>query len=741
MTLKEQLSAIKEWAGLSKTKNRTVDDVVRVFLENHPDADADYLRRAHAFAHQAHEGQTRKSGEPYIIHPVAVAYILAERKLDLETVAAGFLHDVVEDCEVEVSQLEKHFGKGLARIVDGVTKIGKVKFQNKDQAQAENYRKMILAMSEDIRVLVVKLADRCHNMSTLGHLGEEKRRRISQETLDIYTPLAHRIGMSNLKLELERLSFLHMEPDAYAELDKQLTDRERSNKGVLESIAHEMEGLMEEFDVQGDVSSRIKSHYSIYRKMRRKKCTLDGLYDYYAFRILTHSVGDCYKMFGLLHSKWRHIPGRIKDFIATPKSNLYQSIHTTLLSERGQPFEVQVRTHTMHRIAEEGVAAHWTYKNGRLLSVGKNEFVSWLRRVADEQKEVQDSDEFLETIKGQLQTDEILVFTPNSEIKTLPKGATPLDFAYHIHTEVGHQAVAAKVDGKMVPLRSELQSGSIVEIITSAGQTPSEEWLQYVRSSSARSKIRAWLRARAREKAVEMGRNLFERELKRCKVPLKKISNNVIQGRLKTLGYKKIDDFYSAIGFGNITPNKAVKPFLPEDQTETGPSADQVRESRLQRAFQRISRKSRNMVLVKGTPEVLVNLSKCCNPILGDPIVGHITQGRGVMVHKKGCKTLQSQNVPPERKIPVEWAGPSDNQVFEVAIRVYTEDRPGMIADVTAAISDAKTNVSNMKANTDTEKSMGVFEFVLQVNALTHFDKVIGNLKKVRGFLGYDRIR
>lgn len=741
MTLKEQLTAIKEWAGLSRNKHRTIEDVKRVFLENHPDGDADYLQRAHDFATKAHEGQTRKSGEPYIIHPIAVAYILADRKLDLETVAAGFLHDVVEDCDVEIAQLEKHFGPGLARIVNGVTKIGKVKFQNKDQAQAENYRKMIMAMSEDIRVLVVKLADRCHNMLTLGHLSEEKRRRISQETLDIYTPLAHRIGMSNLKLELERLSFLHMEPEAYADLDRQLTERERANKGFLKNIANDIESLMGEFDVHGDVSSRIKSHYSIYRKLRRKKCTLDGLYDYYAFRILTDSVGDCYKMFGLLHSKWRHIPGRIKDFIATPKSNLYQSIHTTLLSEHGQPFEVQVRTHTMHRIAEEGVAAHWTYKNGRLLSVGKNEFVSWLRRVADEHKEVQDSDEFLETIKGQLQTDEILVFTPNSEIKTLPKGATPLDFAYHIHTEVGHQAVAAKVDGKMVPLRSVLQSGSIVEIITSSSQTPSEEWLQYVRSSSARSKIRAWLRAREREKAVEMGRNLFERELKRCRIPLKKVSNSVIQSKLKGLGFKKLDDFYSAIGFGNLTPNKAVKPFIPEDQVEAGPSADQVRQSRLQRAFQRISRKSRNMVLVRGTSDVLVNLAKCCNPILGDPIVGHITQGRGVMVHKRDCKTLLSQNVSIERKIPVEWAGPIEDQVFEVAIRVYTEDRPGMIADVTLAISNTHTNVSNMNANTDNDKSMGIFDIVLQVKTLAHFDKVVSNLKKVRGFLGYDRIR
>ena len=474
--------------------------------------------------------------------------------------------------------------------------------------------------------------------------------------------------------------------------------------------------------------------------MQRKKCTLDGLYDYYAFRILTHSVGDCYKMFGLLHSKWRHIPGRIKDFIATPKSNLYQSIHTTLIADQGQPFEVQVRTFTMHRIAEEGVAAHWTYKNGKLLSLGKNHFVSWLKRVADEQKEVQDTDEFLETIKGQLQTDEILVFTPNSEIKTLPKGATPLDFAYHIHTEVGHQAVAAKVDGKMVPLRSQLQSGSIVEIITSNSQTPNEEWLQYVVSPSAKSKIRAWLRAKERERATDMGRSLFERELKRHKVSLKKVTNNVISAAIKDMGYKKIEDFYAAVGFGNLTPNKAVRPFLPEG-TESNPTAEEVRHNRLQRAFQRISRKSKTMVLVRGTSDVLVNLAKCCNPILGDPIIGHITKGKGVMVHKKDCKTLQSQNISTERKVEVAWDSPSDNNVFQVAIRVYTEDRPGMIADVTAAISNTQTNMPNLNATTDQEKSMGIFDIVLQVKTLDHFKKVIQNLKKVKGFLGYDRIR
>lgn len=738
------LSKVKKMVGVKDPNIRTYEEVEAQFLLHHPDADVTYLKKAYDFGVKAHDGQFRRSGEPYMTHPTTVGYILAESKLDMVTIAAGFLHDTIEDCGIEHAELAKEFGDDLALIVDGVTKIGKVKFRDKQQAQAENYRKMIMAMSNDIRVLIVKLADRSHNMLTLGALSEEKRRRISQETMDIYAPLAHRIGMSHFRNELERLSFYNLEPEAYKELNKLVEERANKNKNFLERTTNQLEDILGSNNVQGDISSRIKSHYSIHKKMRAKDCNLDGLYDYYAFRIITDTVLNCYKVFGLLHGNWRHVPHRIKDFIATPKPNLYQSIHTTLISEEGTKFEVQVRTHAMHRLAEEGVAAHWTYKNGRLINVSKNEFVSWLKKVADDQKDVVDTDEFLETIKGQLQTKDILVFTPNSEIKTLSKGSTPLDFAYLIHTEVGHKAVAAKVDGKMVSLRSELHSGNIVEIITKTTQRPTEEWLKIVKTHSARAKIRAWLRKEERTRAIDMGKTIFEQELKRNKVPLKGITRDLILSKFKEFDKKdfdkkKIEDFYAALGFGSLTPRKAVRPFLESDPEEAQAEREEKRENRLARAIQKISRKSKNMVLVKGHNDVLVNLSKCCNPIIGDDIVGYITQGRGISIHKRDCNDFAKQNLNPERKIAVAWDGDSGNEFFSVHLKVFTEERAGMIADVSNAIADSKTNVLNLRATVNRDRGMGIFDIVVQISDLPHLNKVIRNLKKIKGFLSVER--
>lgn len=741
MSIVRKVSKVAKKVGLNRVPITPFEEIEKEFLRHHPQADASYLAKAYDFSQKSHEGQVRRSGDPYFIHPAAVGLMLAESKLDMETIAAGLLHDVVEDCEVELDTLSTKFGHNLAKIVDGVTKIGNLKFRDKTEAKAENYRKMIIAMSQDPRVLLVKLADRTHNMQTLGFLPDEKKRRISQETLEIFSPLAHRIGMSNLKLELERLSFFYLEPEAYADLDRQLKEREKKNTRFMERVSSSLNEVLGEYGVQAEVSSRIKSHYSIFKKLQRKNVTLDGIYDYYAFRILTQTVEDCYKIFGLLHGSWRHIPGRIKDFIATPKPNLYQSIHTTLISESGQPFEVQVRTFMMHRLAEEGVAAHWTYKNGKLLSVGTTEFAKWLQKMADDYHEVDESEDLLESIKGQLQTDEILVFTPASEIKTLAKGSTPLDFAYMIHTEVGHHAVGAKVDGKMVPLRSVLQSGSIVEIITKDSQRPSPEWLQFVKSPSARTKIRQWLRAEEKKKAVEMGRNLFERELKRQKIPLKKVNNQAISEQLPHFGIKKQEDFFSAIGFGNLTPQKAVKPFLPEGSEMQGPSAEEIRENRLKRAFNRLSRKSKSMVKVRGFNDLLINLGKCCNPIIGDEIIGHITQGRGVTVHRKDCKSFRNQAILPERKIEVRWdKDTGDDTLFHVKLRVFTEERNGMIADISQAIANNKTNVRELTAQINEEQGMGIFDIGIQVHSLDHFRKVIQGLKKVKGFLSYERL-
>lgn len=743
MGIVEKVTNVAKKVGFSSRPSITPFEAIeKEFLSHHPNSDMAFLRKAYAFSQESHEGQVRRSGDPYFIHPAAVGLLLAECKLDMETIAAGLLHDVVEDCDVELDTLSREFSPDLAKIVDGVTKIGKVRFRDQTEAKAENYRKMIVAMSQDPRVLLVKLADRTHNMQTLGFLRDEKKRRISEETLEIFAPLAHRVGMSSLKLELERLSFFYLEPEAYAELDRQISEREKKNANFISKVSEALNQALAAQNVKAEVSSRIKNHYSIYRKLKRKDVSINGIYDYYAFRILTHTVEDCYKIFGLLHGRWRHIPGRIKDFIATPKPNLYQSIHTTLISETGQPFEVQVRTYMMHRLAEEGVAAHWTYKNGRLMSVGKTEFAKWLSKMAEDYNAMEESDELLESIKGQLQTDEILVFTPASEIKTLAKGSTPLDFAYMIHTEVGHHAVGARVDGKLVPLRSVLQSGSIVEILTKDSQRPSAEWLQFVKSPSARTKIRQWLRAEEKKKAVEMGRNLFERELKKQKIPLKKVKNQTIQEALPSFHLKRQEDFFSAIGFGNLTPQRAVRPFLPEGvEPQQTPSGEEVRENRLKRALNRLSRKSKSMVKVRGFNDVLVHLAKCCNPIVGDDIIGHITQGRGVSVHRKDCKNFRNQHILPERKIEVKWEkDPDASPLFEVKMRVFTEDRSGMIADITQVIANNKTNVRTLTAQVNDEKGMGIFDIGIQVHSLDHFRKVIQGLKKIKGFLSFERL-
>ncbi|MCB1043091.1 MAG: bifunctional (p)ppGpp synthetase/guanosine-3',5'-bis(diphosphate) 3'-pyrophosphohydrolase [Acidobacteria bacterium] len=736
MVIKKAVSSMANFMGIGATR---FDDVATEVRTHHPDADIDFLDRAFRLGAQAHEGQTRMSGEPYFNHPIEVAMILAKSKLDLETVASGFLHDVLEDCDITVEDLDAQFGTALALIVDGVSKIGKVKFRDKHQAQAENYRKMIMAMAIDLRVLIVKLADRLHNMRTLSHLPDEKRRRISQETLDIYAPLSHRIGMAHFKTELEELAFQNLKPQAYRDLDRQLASRDKKNREMIDQTTKSIQQLLAENNIHGEVTSRIKSHYSIYNKLVNKNTTIEGIYDYYAFRIFVDSVRDCYAMLGILHERWRPIPGRFKDFIATPKPNLYQSLHTTLINASGSPFEVQIRTQMMHRIAEEGVAAHWTYKNGRLMSIGKADYTRWLKKLADEQTQVKDAHEFLETIKGELKSDDILVFTPAGEIKTLPRGATPLDFAYMIHTELGHRATGAKVDGKMIGLRAQLHSGNIVEITTSPTQTPSQEWLKIVQTPSARNKIRQWLRAEEKTKSIDIGKKIFEKELRRKKVPLKAITKDVIAKQLDKFQAKKIEDFYSSIGFGRISPVKAVEPFLP-DEAKDKKTALEVKESRIKSAINRITNRSKQQVTVRGQSDVLVYLAKCCRPIIGDPIVGYITRGRGVAVHKSDCKTLNQMGVSPERQIDVEWERHSEKQIFGVRVRVYTEDRPGMIADISQRIAATDTNVKQFKASVDTQRSMGIFDFVVEIHSLDHLEKVFGSLRRIKGLLSYERL-
>lgn len=738
MVLKKAFQTVAQLVKPGGTHVR-FDDVLEEFLKHHPEAETEDLARAYAFGAKAHDGQLRKSGEPYFQHPTATAYFLARAGLDLDTVAAGFLHDVLEDCPVELKDLEQNFGADLASIVNGVTKLGKVKYRSKAEAQAESYRKMILAMSADLRVLIVKLADRLHNMQTLEHLPQEKRERISQETLEIYAPLAHRIGMSQFKDELESLAFANLEPQAHAELRRQLEERQKTGRQTLQALDQQLREALSRNELSGEVSSRVKSEYSIHQKLQRKQTSLEGIYDYYAFRILTESVRDCYAVLGALHERWKPIPGRFKDFIATPKPNLYQSLHTTLIAENGTPFEVQIRTRMMHRLAEEGVAAHWTYKGGRLLSVGKTEYTAWLRRLVEENQDLSDHEEFMESLKAQLLSEEIFVFTPAGDVKALPKEATPLDFAYQIHTELGHHTIGAKVDGKMVSLRSPLQTGNIVEILSSPNQRPSPEWLKIVRSHGARTKIRQWLRNEEKKKSIELGHSIFEKELKRYRVALKSLSRETVLQKAEGFGFRKLEDFYSAIGFGQITPTRAAEPFLPEGALDK-PNGEEVRESRIARAIRRLTKRGGNQVTVKGQEDVLVYLAKCCSPIQGDAITGYITRGRGVAVHRRDCSSMQASLVDPERRIEVEWDKNQETPLFSVRVLVHTEERPGMLLDVSQALKDAKTNARKFTASVNPERNQGVFDIVLEVSSINHLENVFKHLRKVKGVLSHQRV-
>ncbi|PIE90083.1 MAG: hypothetical protein CR997_08135 [Acidobacteria bacterium] len=733
------LKSIVPWSD--REKMIRYEDIEKEVLKHHPDADIQYLASAYAFGAQHHHGQLRKSGEPYYSHPVAVAYILAKNGLDLETVASGFLHDVVEDCEeVSLKDLEERFGHNLAKIVDGVTKIGKVKYRNKLHAQADSYRKMILAMAEDLRVLIVKLADRYHNMQTLHHLPKEKQVRIARETMDIYAPLAHRVGMSHFKFQLEKLAFFYINPEVYVDIETKVNERHSKAKARINSTEKKIIKLLEEHNIKADVKSRIKSLYSIYKKMKNKKTGLDGIYDYYAFRIIAESVSDCYNILGRLHGRWHPIPDRIKDFIATPKPNLYQSLHTTLAGQQGQPFEVQIRTKTMDRIAEDGVAAHWTYKQGRLQSIGTHKYSKWLKKlVTDRDPDIKGVD-YIESIKGDLVPNEILVFTPTGEIKTLKSGATVLDFAYHIHTDLGHRTTGGRVDGAQVGMRTKLKNGQTVEILTSKKQKPSEEWLSFAVTSSARSKIRNWLNSEKRHKSIEIGRALFEKEIKKMKIPLKTVSNKVIQEKLGELNFKKMDDFYSAIGLGNMTPRRAILPFVPEEILEKTPSSQEVRENRIKKAISNLTRHSKQQVIVKDLNDVLVFLSTCCKPIEGDPICGYITLGKGVAIHRKDCKSLKDPNLDKDRLVEdVQWGKMDDTQYFNTRLVIHTEDRQGMIADITNKVASMKTNIKDFEAHTDYDRGLGVIVLVVEVQSVEHLKKLSSALEQIKGVISVER--
>ena len=706
------------------------DDILERLETRGRTYDEDFLQRVYVFSAQKHKDQTRRSGEPYLTHPLSVAYLLADLKFDQVCVAVGLLHDVLEDTLTTREALAERFGAEVTELVDGVTKLARHEYVRRDEAQAETFRKMILASAKDIRVILVKLADRLHNMQTLEHLEPEARRRISRETVEIYAPIAHRLGMARVKGDLEDLAFYYLYPHQYAELHTKIAEKLKVGQDATDSIRGRLVRALEEAGIEAEISYRVKRYYSIYQKLRRQGIDISQLYDYLAFRIVTRDLKDTYAALGIVHQNWRPIPGRFKDYIAMPKPNLYQSLHTTLVGERGQPFEVQIRTREMDLVAEEGIAAHWHYKEGAEPKESDPNIL-WLRQLLEWQKEVQDPRTFLTSLKIDLYPEEVYVFTPKGEVLSFPRGVTPLDFAYKIHTELGHHCAGARVNGRLVPLRTELHNGDIVEILTNPNRHPSRDWLNLVVTTRARSKIRHWLNTQQKDRAVEIGRRLIEKELRKFRVqPRKALEGETLERYLKEEGLGSLDEMLSRVGFGKIQARQVAKRLAGEGATEEP--------SRLRQAVTRLlPGRGEGPILVKGHGDLLAYMAKCCSPLPGEKIVGYITRGRGVSVHSIDCPNVKNLLYNPEREIEVRWAKEVDD-VFGATIFIETEDQKGMLAKLTQVVAEFKSNLTSIGART-TETGQGLIEMALEVRDRKHLTKILQGLRDTPGVLRVTR--
>ena len=715
------------------------EDLVEKVRAYSPAADVELLRRAYVFSAFEHRGQVRHSGEPYLIHPLAVADFLADMKMDVVAVSAGLLHDVVEDTLTTIERIQELFGPEVAHVVEGVTKIGAVRFSSTEERQAETFRKMLLAMVDDIRVIMVKLADRLHNMRTLNHLSEEKRIVVAQETRDIYAPIANRLGMSKIKNELEELSFRYLEPQLYESLRGRVDARRRATEGLIEQLTSTIDSKLKEAAVPViEIDGRIKRLWSIAQKLKTQRIELDQVYDFIALRIITTSVKDCYAALGIIHQTWSPVPGRIKDFIAMPRPNGYQSLHTSVISEKGTPFEVQIRTLEMHRMAEEGVAAHWKYKEGRTGDHQDDRYFQWMRQLLEVQQDAGDPQEFIQSLKVELYPDEVYAFTPKGQVKAFPRGATPIDFAYSIHTDVGHQCVGARVNGKMVPLRAHLKNGDIVEIVRQTGHKPSRDWLSFVATSHARYKIKHLIRLEERTRAIELGRGVFQKELRRFDVPQKGIFDSDTFARALTdAGVKTSDDLMALIGYGTLSARQLLGKLVPGDRLREKPPDGAVTAA-VKRAFGAGDEK----IKVRGSDDVLVYRARCCNPIRGEKIVGYITRGKGVSVHSATCPNVVNLLYDPERRIEVEWEkapGGDGAASYTVKLTMDVEDRKGVLAAVSAKIADINTNIRNMEARTGGDDQRARIDVTVEISDLNHLEKVIKALKSVKGVIDVER--
>jgi len=719
-------------------KIATIEEVINKMKKNNKKTDSKLILKAYNFAKEKHGNQTRKSGEPYIIHPLQVANTLAELGLDDSTICAALLHDVVEDTEATYQDLVNEFSLEIAEMVDGVTKLSKLNYESVEEQQVENYRKMFLAMGKDIRVILIKLSDRLHNMKTLKYLSRDRQIANAKETMELYAPLANRLGMYSLKWQLEDLGFKYLYPEEYRELVEGIDRKREERLEFIDKIEEQIKQELKKQKIEAEITGRAKHLYSIYRKMKRDNSSLDQIYDLFALRIIVNSVKDCYAALGVVHELYNPMPGRFKDYIAVPKPNMYQSLHTTLIGEKGTPFEVQIRTWDMHRIAEFGIAAHWAYKEasfakGKKANVQVTEDkLAWLRETLEWQKDMQDPQEFLNTLKTELFEDEVYVFTPKGDIKVLPSGSTPIDYAYSIHAEIGHHMTGAKINSKMMPIITKLNNGDIVDIITSDNSKgPSRDWLKFIKSSTAKNKIQAWFKKNQREENIEKGKELVEKEIKRIGMEYSELFKpEFIAGALNRYKFNTIEDMYASVGFGAISAGKVITRILEEYRKVH-------KEENLEEKLQELSKEkiqnykpSKSGVIVKGIDNCLVKLSKCCNPVPGDNIVGYITRGRGVSIHRADCKNLKDLFLDEEsRMIDVYWAE-DEKAAYSVEIEIYANDRNGLLTDIIKVVGDSKSKLIAVSSRANKER-IAITELTIEVENLDALNQVLKTLRKI----------
>ena len=712
-----------------------INDIVDRVLSYSPNADVDLIRKAYVFSAKVHVGQVRLSGEPYLIHPLEVAGILTQMKLDAASVATGLLHDTIEDTLTNPKDIQENFGEEVSNLVDGLTKISRISLRSPEEGQAENFRKMVLAMVKDIRVVLIKLVDRLHNMRTLQYHSLEKQADIAQETLDIYAPIASRLGIDWIKSELQDLAFRYLHPDIYEDIQRKIAKREKERSSYIEEVKKTLMKKLYENRINGDVSGRLKQIYSIYEKMRDQNIDFDQVYDITAFRVVVDTIKDCYDVLGIIHSIWKPIPGKFKDYIGLPKENMYQSLHTSVIGPYGERIEIQIRTHEMHRIAEEGIAAHWKYKEDKEMGEAEDKRFTWLRQLLEWQHVLKDDAEFIESVKVDLFPNEVYIFTPKGSVKQFPLGATPVDFAYSIHSDVGNHCFGAKVNGKIVPLKYELRSGDTIEILTSPNQKPSKDWLKFVKTSRAKTKIRQWFKTEEREKSIALGKEILDKELRKYDLQQAKLlKSGELAKAAAEFSFQGVDDLIAAVGYGKVTANQVIGKIVPQERLE---QQKQQEEGKFKRILSKFTRGSKDALLIKGIDNVMVRYAGCCNPLPGDKVIGFITRGRGVTIHAADCPNTLDDD--PGRKVEVEWDSTKEYS-YPVRIQILSEDKKGLLAEISSSMSSNEANITNARVDTTEEKTaVGTFE--VEIRDLNHLKKVLKGLEKIKGVHRVERMK